>query len=88
MSLDTLLGITGVILGALGLAAAYVFYRKSIRAKEPMYAMRSENLIRDNISTMTGLKILYNNINIDNLTRTNVAFWNRGAETIDSRDRV
>ena len=88
MALDTLLGIAGVVLGTLGLAAAYIFYRKSIRAKEPMYAMRSENLIRDNISRMTGLKILYNDINIVNLTTTNIAFWNRGAETIDSRDRV
>lgn len=88
MSLDTLLGIAGVVLGALGLAAAYIFYRKSIRTKEPMYWMRSENLIRDNISTITGLRILYNNESIVNLTSTNVAFWNRGAETIDSRDRV
>jgi hypothetical protein len=45
MSLDTVLGIAGFVLGVIGLIAGYIFYRKGIKIKEPFYSMNSNNLI-------------------------------------------
>jgi hypothetical protein len=88
MTFDTFLGIAGIVLGLIGLASGYIFYRKSLRIKLPMYLMRTENLIRDNVSSMSGLKITYNDHGIANLSITSILFWNNGSETIDEQDRV
>ena len=53
-----------------------------------LYLMRTDILIQDNISTISGLKIMYDDCVIANLSTTTIAFWNNGSETIDDRDRV
>jgi hypothetical protein len=88
MDIDTVLGIVGTILGILGLITGYVFYRKSLRVKEPCWAIRSNNLIQDNISQMSGLEIEYKGHEVQTLTVSKVLFWNKGFETINRDDIV
>jgi hypothetical protein len=86
MSIDTLLGIVGSILGITGLIAGYIFYRKSLRIKEPFVSFKSYNLIRDYISKFDDLKILYKGRKIQNLTVTKILIWNNGSDTITRED--
>lgn len=51
MSIDTILGIIGTVLGVVGLVTGYIFYKRSLRVKEPSYCTTSNNLIQDNISS-------------------------------------
>jgi hypothetical protein len=88
MTLDTFIGIAGLALGILGLASGYIFYRRSLKIKQPLYLMRTENLIQDNIATISGLKITYNDHVVSNLSTSTIAFWNNGSETISDLDRV
>jgi len=80
MSLE---GIIGTSLGVLGLITGYIFYRRSLRTKEPSFALRTNNLIRNHISAIDGLEVFYKNQKVNNLSVTKMMFWNNGAETIE-----
>ena len=88
MSFDTLLGVAGIILGIAGLATGYIFYKKSLKIKQPMYIIRTNNLIQDSISQMSGLEVAYKGRFISNLSVSKVLFWNSGSETLDNQDIV
>jgi hypothetical protein len=81
-----LIGIAGLIVGILGLVAAYAFFRKSRRVKEPSYSIRNTELIRNLSTKLEKLKITYNGEPILNLGITKLAFWNTGRETITTED--
>lgn len=72
--------------GILGLILAYYFYKKSIRVKEPVYSIRSNNLISGSVSTLENLNISYKDYSVSNLTVSKMLFYNRGAETITRKD--
>jgi hypothetical protein len=88
MSLDTYLGIVGILLGLIGLLTGYIFYRKGIKLKQPLYAIKTDNLIQNNMAEMSGLSILWNGSSITSLSSSNLIFWNNGADTIDFNDVV
>ena len=88
MSIDTILGIFGTVLGIIGLITGYIFYRRSLRIKEPVYHIISKNLIRDSFSRVSGLEILHKGHKIKTLTVSNILFWNRGRATIEKTDIV
>ena len=50
MSLDTALGIISLVLGITSLVTGYIFYRISLRIREPLYYIVSNNLIEEKIS--------------------------------------
>jgi hypothetical protein len=86
MDLDNFFGILGTILGMVGIVTGYVFYRKGLQKKEPMWDVRSNNIIRNFSSKLSDLKILYKEKEIHNLTISRVIFWNEGGDTIDKND--
>jgi xanthosine utilization system XapX-like protein len=86
MSIDTILGIAGAVLGILGLITGYIFYKKSQRVKEPRYIIKSNNIIKDNITKLSDLNITYKDKKVANLTISKILFWNNGSETIDGSD--
>lgn len=88
MSIDTILGIIGTLLGIIGLITGYIFYRKSLRLKEPCFIIVSNNLIVDNITNLNGLEILFKNQRVQTLTVSKVLFWNHGFDTIEKGDIV
>lgn len=76
----------GYALAIIGLILSYYFYRKSIRIKEPVYAIKSNNLISGSKSNYEYLKVLYKNKKVENFTVSRFLFYNRGAETITKQD--
>jgi hypothetical protein len=88
MSIDTVLGIIGTILGVIGLITGYIFYRKSLKVKEPYYSIWSNNLIQDNVTSMSGLEVSFKGKKVDNLTVSKILFWNDGSDTIEKGDIV
>ncbi|NTW88945.1 MAG: hypothetical protein HGB26_07465 [Desulfobulbaceae bacterium] len=81
-----ILNIGGFVLGLIGLISSYIFYKLSIRAKEPSWGVRSINLIRSRTARIENLEIKFLGHDIENLTVSRVLFWNEGAETIDTTD--
>jgi hypothetical protein len=86
--METFLTYAGFILGIIGLVASYYFYRKSIRIKEPVYSIKSNNLISGSASTLENLSVIYKDEKVNNLTVSKVLFYNRGGETITGKDIV
>ena len=73
----------GVIIGAL---VSFYFYRKSLRIKEPCWAVNSSNIIEGYSSKINDLRILFKEEQIENLTISKILFWNKGRETIERKD--
>jgi hypothetical protein len=88
MTIDTILGILGIMLGLAGLIAGYIFYRKSIRIKQLLYSLKTDNLIKDNVAQLSGLVITCSGRNVKILSASNIVIWNNGSETIDLLDIV
>ena len=83
MTIDTILGIAGAVIGVLGIVTGYVFYLKSKREKEPCYSEDDVNLIKGYSSIFKDLSIKYQRKPIENLTVSKLVFWNNGNEIID-----
>jgi len=81
-----IIGTVGTFLSLISLFAAYYFYRKSLRLKEPRWAITSNNLIRGYSSKLNELDILYKDHKVENLTISKILFWNRGRDTINRQD--
>lgn len=73
-------------IGILGLVLAYYFYKKSIRAKKPVYSIKSNNLISGSVSTLENLNVTYRDYRVENLTVSKILFYNHGAETVTGQD--
>lgn len=76
----------GLLLGIFGSVSSYVFYRRSIRDKEPYWAIQTVNLFKDYSSTVDGLEVKYSGEKIRDLSVSKVAFWNSGRLTVDKMD--
>ena len=74
--------VIGVILAIVGIALSV----RSIKKKEPIYSIKSNNLISGSVSTLNNLLISYNNQRIENLTVSKILFYNRSSETINKQD--
>jgi len=77
------IGIVGIFIGVV---VSYFFYRKSLRIKEPCWAIRSNNLIQGYSDKFERLRVTFNGEEVENLTITKVLFWNNGTDTIDRHD--
>ena len=86
LSLDTILAIAGTVVGILGIVAGYIFYRLSIRTKEPYWSIVSNNLIQDNITQLNDLEVKYKRQKVETVTVSKILLWNKGGETIDRLD--
>ena len=82
-ALNITIGLGGILIGVI---VSYIFHRAGLRSREPTYALRSTNLIRDFTSRLEALEIRYAGDRIPNLTATKVAFWNNGKATIGGTD--
>jgi hypothetical protein len=86
MDTNTIFGIVGTGLAVVGLIASYYFYKKSIRIKEPVYSIKSTNVISDYASIYENLTVSYKNKKVENFTVSKVLFFNKGAETLNRDD--
>jgi hypothetical protein len=88
MSIDTILGIVGLVLAVIGLLTGYIFYRKGIKTKELCYDEKAVNLINGYSTQFEDLKIKFKEKDIENLSVSKILFWNNGSETIDKTDTL
>ena len=77
-----------MLLALLGFVASVYFYLRGKRERRPVYLTRSFLLLNDNVSAIPGLTVQYHGAPVTSLSMTKVAFWNAGAELIDSADLV
>lgn len=70
----------------IGVIIAVFFHYRGKKVKSPSYAIRSSNIVRDLVSKIKSLEMLYDGRQIKNLTVTKIAFWNAGKDTINSED--
>lgn len=75
-----------LLLAILSIVVSYLLYLKSKKTKKPTYLIKSFNLVKDQISKIEQVKILYEEEIIKNLTVTKISFWNKGKETINRID--
>jgi hypothetical protein len=80
------LSVAGLIITFLGVILTIIFFSKSKKIKLPYYAVRSVNLVRDMVSSIESLEMLYSGEHIENLTATKIALWNAGHDTINGQD--
>ncbi len=80
------LAIVGLILGAIGIALAIIFYHKSRKFKAAFYSVRSFNLLTDSLSTLPAFSALYKGRQLVNLTATKILLWNSGSEIFSPSD--
>jgi hypothetical protein len=71
-----------------GILVSYYFFRQAQKNKEPCWAVKSNNLIRDFGSNISKLEIVYDRQKIENLTISRVMFWNNGSETLERQHIV
>jgi hypothetical protein len=83
---NPIVSIVSLILAAIGILLAVVFYLKSRRIKRISYAVRSFNLIDDSVSSLPGFAASYNGNEFDNLTALKILFWNSGSELLSGND--
>lgn len=80
------INIFGVIVTTISFVLAIVFYIKSKKSKKPYYMLNSINLIKSQLKQLDGILIKYKDDIVENLTVTELTFWNAGKETIDKTD--
>ncbi|MCK4736873.1 MAG: hypothetical protein KAT65_30755 [Methanophagales archaeon] len=85
LSVNPWLSVASVII-ALSSVILTIIFSKSKKIKLPYYAVRSVNLVRDMVSSIESLEMLYSGEHIENLTATKIALWNAGHDTINSQD--
>ena len=61
---------------------AYVFYRRSRREKGPTHVIAQRTIIENKRPLLRGLSVHFIGVEQELITVANIAFWNRGAETI------
>lgn len=88
MGTEIIIGIIGLIVGAIGLLATYVFYKKSLRIKIPLFTVESRGPIGGLPDTLSKLSLNYNGEKIKYFTVSRIAIWNGGKDTIHSKDIV
>jgi hypothetical protein len=81
--IGTSIGIAGIVIS---LIVSYLSNRKNLRLKEPSWSIRSNNLVEGFSNKVENLKVIYNDICVENLTISKILFWNDGKETINRQD--
>lgn len=85
---NPIIGFVGTVGTVLGIVLTVVLYQKGKQAKEPHWSIQTVNLFKDYSGTVAGLDIQYMGDKVRDLSVSKVAFWNRGALTIDAGDLV
>lgn len=70
----------------IGVGLPIYFYNVSRVEKEPCYTVESTSLVAPSRSGIPGIKILYKEKPVEQVTSTTVHFWNAGKKTIDKTD--
>lgn len=81
-----LLGIIGGILSIISIPLSFYFYFRQKKEKILCFAIKSNTLVRNLSGIFRRVKVLYDEAPVENLTVTQIAFWNAGKEPIRKED--
>lgn len=70
------------------LAFAVFTWFKGKKRREISFVLSTFGIVRGGVNVIEGFKLLYDNVEIENLTVSKLAIWNSGNETINSADIV
>lgn len=84
--MDTLINYAGLVIGLILAIIGIYLQIKSTKKKEPVYSIKSNNLLSGSSSTLENLTVAYKDQKVENLTVSKILFYNRGTETITSQD--
>jgi hypothetical protein len=83
MTMDTWLGLFGLLSGVVGSFLAYFFYKKSVRTKVLAIAYTDPIPL---LMTLGNIEVIYEGKVLSALSRVYVLFWNRGTAPIEASD--
>jgi hypothetical protein len=86
LSANPWLNLLFLVLAVLSIIISVVLFLRSRKEKILVYATSSFNLIHNSVARIPGLYVKYEDNNIDNLTLTKIAIWNKGKGTINNTD--
>lgn len=86
MASENIFSVVSLLLAVLGMVLAYIFYRRSLRDKEPSWDSRTVNLVQGITTKLEGLTLLFSGQKVANISVTKLLFWNNGHTTIDKSD--
>lgn len=78
--------LTAITLTAVGLFYGIVAYYRQNKKKEPVYWIHTTHLFRETVKDVKGLRIIYNDKEVSDLSSTRFVFWNKGKEAIKQTD--
>jgi hypothetical protein len=79
--------VLGVIIGAIGVVLAIIFYIRSKQEIRPAFATTTQTLISVSEGRLpAAVEFTYNGKRIPNLYKALLFFWNRGSKTLNSAD--
>lgn len=81
-AINYIFGIIGTILGIVGI----ILTVRSIKKKEPVFSIKSINIISNYASLFDHLTVSYKGERVENFTVSAVLFFNRGVEALDGDD--
>jgi hypothetical protein len=84
----TTLNVVSLVLGAAGVLLSIYFYIRSKHEKRPVFHAKTFPLLRDTVSRVPGLSILFDDKPVNTLSLTRLAIWNAGSRTIARDDIV
>ena len=82
------IGIIGLIVGLIGLSLTYVFYRKNLRIKIPLFTVENRGPTGVIPEDLSELSFNYKGEEVKFFTVSRIAIWNAGKDTIHSTDVV
>lgn len=80
------LNIVFLILAIISILISFILYFRSKKEKIPLYNIKHFNLVRGRLKELKSVKISYRGEDVEDLTLTRLAFWNKGRDTIEHRD--
>lgn len=78
----------GILLGVVGLIAAYVFYRRSLIKPNLAFVISSVRITGRDSMFPDELKIFYGDKEVKSVSQSNIVIWNSGNATIDGEGIV
>jgi len=79
---NPLINFASLVLAILGIFFTVYFYVRSNKNREPIYIIRTINLISDSLFKIVPVEILFSGHKINKLSISKIALWNDGKEAI------
>lgn len=74
---------------SIGIIVAFISIKHSNKKPIPVYQKHSFNILKkDELELSSNIHIFYNEREVDNLTKTQIIFWNNGSDTLKIEDVV